>query len=56
MFLVSLYLSGENTCVPCCFRFKFVAVEGQKAEMVYGLVTEPKKEIYVHLCQREKLI
>ena len=33
-----------------------MAVEGQKVEVMHGLVTEPKEEIYVHLHQREKLI
>ena len=31
-------------------------VEGQDVVKVYGLVTEPKEEIYVHLHQRSRLV
>ena len=34
------------------FRFEVVPVEGQDVGKVYGLITEPKEEIYVYLHQR----
>ena len=37
---------------PLPYRFEFVPVEGQEVVQVYGLVTEPKEEIYVQLRQR----
>ena len=42
--------------VLCCFRFEFVPVDGQDVVKVYGLVTLPKEEIYVHLHQRKKFV
>ena len=35
-------------------RFEVVPVEGQDVTPVYGLVTEPKEELYIQLQQRNQ--